>query len=112
MIGAPVSWEQYRMPGPGGRLGDKQNGLFVIKPKGLTVIISSGGGWEHASVSRRSRCPSYEDLDYVKRMVWDSCDCVMQLHVPATDHVNWHPYCLHLWRPLEAEIPRPPQVFV
>ena len=36
----------------------------------------------------------------------------MQLHVPTTEHINCHPYCLHLWRPLEAEIPMPPDWMV
>jgi hypothetical protein len=33
----------------------------------------------------------------------------MQVHVPASEHINIHPYTLHLWRPLLLEIPRPPQ---
>jgi len=111
VLRVPKAWEPYRTPWQGD-LGDLQNGLFVLKPRGLVVIVSSGMGWEHASVSRRSRCPSYEDMDYVKRSAWAPEDCAMQLHVPESDHVNAHPFCLHLWRPLEAEIPRPPAIFV
>jgi hypothetical protein len=36
----------------------------------------------------------------------------MQLHVPVSDHINRHPYTLHLWRPHALEIPRPPAEFV
>jgi hypothetical protein len=28
--------------------------------------------------------------------------------VPKTDHRNLHPNCLHLWKPVGVEIPRPP----
>lgn len=110
-FGAPKYWEQFRTTFQGMR-GDKANGLFIIKPKRLAVIISNGESWEHASVSRRSKCPSYDDMEYVKQQLWGADACVMQLHVPAADHVNCHPYCLHLWRPLDAEIPRPPKMMV
>jgi hypothetical protein len=37
----------------------------------------------------------------------------MQLHVrPPADHVNNHEFCLHIWRPLDVDIPRPPSVMV
>jgi hypothetical protein len=48
----------------------------------------------------------------VKELFFLPSECVMQLHVPAHEHVNNHPHCLHLWRPLASEIPRPPSVFV
>ena len=83
--------------------GDECNGLFEIKPMGLRVIISNGGGWEHVSVSRQSRTPSYEDMNWVKNQFWSPEDCVMQLHVPVADHVNCHDHCLHLWRPTEQQ---------
>jgi hypothetical protein len=35
-------------------------------------------------------------------------ETAMQLHVPVTEHLNCHKYCLHLWRPHGVEIPRPP----
>ena len=36
----------------------------------------------------------------------------MQLHVPVAEHLNAHPYCLHIWRPHDQVIPKPPAVFV
>ena len=44
---------------------------------------------------------------YVKGLFWEDHECVMQLHPPKSDYVNNHPYCLHMWRPLDVEIPRP-----
>jgi hypothetical protein len=51
-------------------------------------------------------------MEQIKRLFFHAHETAMQLHVPACDHVNHHPYCLHLWRPQDAEIPRPPAAFV
>ncbi len=111
-FGCPESLEQYRVEAAGYEQQDRQNGMIMVKPKGLGVIFSNGGDWEHVSVSRRSKTPSYEDMDWIKRQFWDDDQCVMQLHVPVDDHVNCHPNCLHLWRPTDSEIPRPPSIMV
>ncbi len=31
---------------------------------------------------------------------------------PESQHINDHPRCLHLWRPLDREIPLPPSWLV
>ena len=108
----PKHLELYRVQLPGFPVGDAQNGALVIKPRGLQVLFSNGEGWEHVSVSRNSRVPSYDDMDEIKREFWDDDQTVMQLHVPLDDHVNHHEYCLHLWRPTDQEIPRPPSLMV
>ena len=108
----PIDLEGYRVLLPGYPIGDKQNGCLQIKPKGLGVIFSNGEGWQHVSVSRKSKTPSYEHMDWIKRQFWSDDCCVMQLHVPVSDHVNCHSFCLHLWRPTDQEIPRPPAIFV
>lgn len=51
-------------------------------------------------MSRKDRCPTWEEMCQVKDLFWDDEDVVMQFHVPSKDHVNNHPYCLHLWRPV------------
>lgn len=28
------------------------------------------------------------------------------------DYVNYHPYCLHIWKPQRAILPMPPSCFV
>jgi hypothetical protein len=108
---APREAELYRLQLPGYPLGNYCNGAFEFRD-GLKVIISTGAGWEHVSVSRKSRVPSYEDMCRIKDLFWDESDCVMQLMVPKSDHINYHPHCLHMWRPEEAEIPRPPDWMV
>ncbi len=111
-FGCPRLLEPYREHPPGYEKGNRQNGMLMIRNKGLAVIFSDGDGWEHVSVSRRSKTPSYEDMDWIKREFWDDDDCVMQLHVPVKDHIDCHPNCLHLWRPTDMEIPRPPAIMV
>lgn len=93
---------------------DGNNGAFIItvESRVLTIIASDGAGWEHVSVSTKSRCPNWREMDAVKRMFWDDEDAVMQLHVPRSSWVNNHPYTLHLWRPINEIIPLPPSILV
>lgn len=36
----------------------------------------------------------------------------MQLHPKKEEYVNNMPYCLHIWKPIDKEIPTPPSVLV
>ncbi|MDH2327677.1 hypothetical protein QCN27_12465 [Cereibacter sp. SYSU M97828] len=87
-----------------------QGGAFRFR--GMNVIASWADSWDHISVSRPDRCPTWEEMEQVKRAFFLSHETAMQLHVPPTDHKNLHPYCLHLWRPHDAHIPRPPSWMV
>src|SRR5262245_4071443 len=75
---------------------------------GMLVVVSNGLGWDHVSASLKDRCPTWEEMSLIRDICFEPDECVMQLHVPVTEHINHHPYCLHLWRPQKAEIPRPP----
>lgn len=92
------------------------NGMFFVPSRPgqtpLKVICSDGEGWEHVSVSLPNRCPTWEEMDRVKRLFWDDSDAVMQLHPPRKDWISNHQYCLHMWRPLDAAIPLPPSILV
>lgn len=90
------------------------NGAFIIDMSSGTValcIASDGEGWEHVSVHMSSdgkdRTPTWAEMCKIKALFWDEEDCVMQLHPPKSDYVNNHKHCLHLWRPIGVEIPRP-----
>ena len=92
-------------------------GVFMCQRRGHVLrMIASGGpyceGWEHVSVSLEKRCPTWEEMCFVKDLFWLPGECVMQLHPPEEEWVNNHPFCLHLWRPLEAIIPLPPSILV
>jgi hypothetical protein len=99
-----------------GSVGDEANGVFNIPSptdgRLLRIIASSGEGWEHVSVSREDRCPTWSEMEDVKRRFFKDDETVMQLHVPVRDHISVHPNCLHLWRPVRVEIPRPPAILV
>lgn len=93
------------------------NGAFSVRTKDgvdLFVIASDGGGWEHVSVSPvgKKRCPTWEEMCYVKSLFWSPDEVVIQYHPAESNYVNQYPYCLHLWRPMHAEIPMPPLVMV
>jgi hypothetical protein len=65
--------------------------------------------WDHVSVSTERRTPNWAEMCFVKSIFWGDDETVMQLHVPAAEHINKHPYTLHLWKSLLMPIPRPPQ---
>ena len=99
--------------------GNHENGMFIIphpfkqaNAQPLCVIASIGMGWEHVSVSLPTRCPTWEEMDFIKRMFFKPNEVVMQLHVADSSHINNHPNCLHMWRPVEGEIPLPPDFTV
>ena len=69
-------------------------------------------GWEHVSVSTKSRCPTWEEMCFVKELFWLPEELVVQYHMPAAENVNIHDYCLHLWRNIYQTYPTPPSIFV
>ena len=88
------------------------NGMFHIHgPCGESLgIMASDGeetGWEHVSVSTKRRVPNWQEMCFVKDLFWGDEECVVQFHPPKSEYVNCHPYCLHLWKPIEQAIPRP-----
>lgn len=88
----------------------EDGGCFAYR--GLNIVASWGLGWDHVSVSRPDRCPTWEEMDRVKRAFFHPWEVAYQLHPAVADHINCHPFCLHLWRPQHAEIPLPPKVMV
>lgn len=93
---------------------DDDGGIFSIPFSGrdLLVIASTGLAWEHVSVSLKNRCPNWKEMDFIKDLFWENDQVVMQLHVAKKDHINLCDTCLHLWRPVDQEIPLPPRIMV
>jgi hypothetical protein len=104
---------------------DLRNGAFIIPRKNrnhLRVIVSDGTDWtacgfpppafEHVSVSLAYRCPTWDEMEYVKSLFWGDDETVIQYHVPRRQHVNFHPHCLHLWKPVGIVLPMPPTAAV
>jgi hypothetical protein len=91
------------------------NGMFFVMlhhEQTFSVIASEGRGWEHVSVSRKDRCPTWTEMCQIKDLFSDDTDCVVQYHPPKSDWVSNHPYCLHLWKPIGIELPRPDSILV
>jgi len=92
-------------------------GLFKI---GELRVISSGTcddnpttrGWEHVSVSLPNRCPTWSELDKVKKVFWRDDETVIQFHPRESAKINFHPYCLHLWKKDGTEFELPPDILV
>lgn len=68
--------------------------------------------WQHVSVSKPNKCPTWEEMCLVKDLFWDEDEVVFQFHPAKKDYVNNHPYCLHLWRKQGTEIETPPTILV
>lgn len=105
--------DKYRIP-LFGSLGDEYNGAFKLKIKGETyyVIASNGEGWEHVSISHKHKIPSWKTMCELKDLFFHEDEVVMQLHPKKSEYVNKHKNCLHLWKPINQEIPTPPKHLV
>lgn len=83
--------------------------------KGMTVIWSFDGGWEHVSMDGRHRTPTWEEMCMLKDMFFEGDECCVQYHPPKSEYVNNIRYCLHIWKPIKkypGMLPAPPSVFV
>lgn len=96
------------------------NYKFIPSPgKPKLAIMSSGAKsdknpknegfyWEHVSVSLPNRCPTWEEMCFIKDLFWDEDETVIQFHPPKKNYVNEHKFCLHLWKPTHFEQRLPP----
>lgn len=93
---------------------DGFGGTFYDKKSrcNLNFIMSWGAGFEHCSVSMPTRCPSWEQMCAIKDAFWNDDEVCMQLHPAKKNYVNNHPYCLHIWKPINEKIPLPPTILV
>lgn len=85
----------YNLPGPCGK------DLFVICGEAYKR-------WEHVSVSVKNRTPNWMEMDHVKKIFWDDEETVIQFHPRESAKINYHPFCLHLWKIEGMEFSLPP----
>lgn len=98
-----------------GTTGNSGNGVFGVRLRGhrARAVASDGLGWDHVSVSMRDRCPTWEEMVEAKRLFFEDGERVVEYHPPASEYVDLHPFCLHLWRPNDGtELPHPPLAMV
>lgn len=98
--------------------GCGNNGAFLVpalsagRPIRLSVIVSDGLGWDHVSVSLPDRCPTWEEMCFVKNLFFREDERVVQYHPAKAEYRNEHAFCLHLWRCQTQEFPAPPPELV
>lgn len=92
----------------------KNGKVKIVKDidKALHFMFSWGCGFEHLSVSTPIQCPTWEQMCKMKDIFWRDDEVCMQLHPKKEDYVNCMDYCLHIWRPIDKEIPMPPSIMV
>lgn len=83
--------------------------IYANRTLGLKVIVSQGKEadgreWVHASLSRRSRMPTYEDMALVKRLFIGEEKKAIQIFPPGSEHVNIHNFCLHLFHCVDEDV--------
>lgn len=86
----------------------------------IACQMSNGMGWEHVSITIQTtipkrkveRCPTWEEMCFVKNYFWEKDEVVIQYHPAESDYVSMHPYCLHLWKPIGIELPTPNPLMV
>ena len=88
-------------------------GVFLpIRWRHALRVLSSGKdspfGWEHVSVSHAERCPTWDEMCFVKDLLWYPEEVVVQFHPSASSYVNLHPNCLHLWKKSGEDWETPP----
>jgi hypothetical protein len=64
------------------------------------------------SSARPIKRPAEEQIASSKNFFWEEEEVIMQLHPAKSQYVNYHPNCLHLWRPMHMSIPQPPSILV
>ncbi len=60
-----------------------------------------GKRWVHLSIAHAKRLPSCQELKQTK-VAFLGNGFAVQLFAPPSQHVNIHPYALHLWRCLDG----------
>lgn len=115
--------DRYRILGhplfPATPRGVNYGAFDVCLPTGARLLVLSSGlvdaeataglpddcqDFEHVSVSHAKRCPTWEEMEFVRHLFWGPDETVVQIHPPASAKVNYHETCLHLWRDVRASV--------
>jgi hypothetical protein len=103
-----------------------RNGAFQFRRGKVDFIVICSDGsetpeglahWEHVSARCRGldlkeRCPTWEEMCFLKSLFWEPTECVVQYHPPESEYVNNHHAVLHLWKPVDVEMLAPPSILV
>lgn len=78
------------------------NGLLVMASAG---IMNDNKEWLHVSFSRKSKMPTYSDLQLVKREFIGNDKKAIMVFPEQENYVNISPHCLHLWYCKDNPVP-------
>ena len=97
------------------------NGAFIIPHKHrilLACVVSDQEDWDHVSIHVETmrkkkqkwiqRTPTWDEIVFVKDMFFRPDEWEMQFLPGQKDYINDHNYTLHIWRPHNVLIPKPP----
>jgi hypothetical protein len=87
--------------------GNKHPAYHPSGEESLIVIASSNDpDWHHVTVHLLHRCPTWEEMAFVKRAFFGDEVVAVQYHPKESEYINTHPFMLHLWS-YQKDIPMP-----
>jgi hypothetical protein len=99
-LSQPPGWRFLGKLGQGARAFDHPNGLRAL----VSVLIEQDERrWLHVSIARADRVPDYRDLTRAKAALIGRHRKAVQVFPSEAEHVNHHPYTLHLWSCLDGD---------
>ena len=113
----PTNLEKFRYSEPalyelyGPQVRGRVDGVYQIPYAGVTlrVICGCGEGWDHVSVSLPDRCPTWDEMNWVKNLFFEPDETAIQFHPPHNEYINVCKTVLHMWRSWNQKIELPPQ---
>jgi hypothetical protein len=92
--------------GPPERFGPEGWRFVHLRGDGSVLVtvglpMEDGHEWIHASMTRKGRTPSYEDMVLLYEATCGG-GYAYQVFAPEESHVNIHEYALHLWSRLDG----------
>lgn len=95
---------------------DGWNGHFLVPLEGelWLVIISDGLGFKHLSVTNAQKkiLPGWNILTRLKDLFYGDDEWAVVYFPAKEEYIDDHPYCHHLWCPLNDLLPKPSIVLV
>lgn len=95
----PLQWK---------RGADYGDALRFSRSDRMLVLASyntarDGSNWWHVSMSKPSELPSWADVREAKDLFVGRERKAIIVLPKASEYVNLHPHCMHLWSPLETD---------
>ena len=105
----PATITRYIIQHRGSVLDEAENGMTFMIPlegEGLLCLLSWGHGWEQVKVRGAKTFPTWPEICYIKEVVWEPEEAVMNLHLPNAAHII-DDKTVHLWKCSDQDIALP-----